>query len=42
LQDPLALSILSGEFHEGDIIRADRGPDGLKFSVMMQGEVVHE
>ncbi len=32
LQDPLALKILSGEFHEGDVIRADRGPDGLTFT----------
>ncbi|HSB03348.1 MAG TPA: ATP-dependent Clp protease ATP-binding subunit, partial [Anaerolineales bacterium] len=33
LQDPLALKILSGDFHEGDTILVDRGPDGLTFSV---------
>jgi ATP-dependent Clp protease ATP-binding subunit ClpB len=32
VQDPLALKILSGEFHEGDIIRVDRGSEGLTFS----------
>jgi ATP-dependent Clp protease ATP-binding subunit ClpB len=31
LQDPLALHILSGDFHEGDTIRVERGPDGLTF-----------
>jgi ATP-dependent Clp protease ATP-binding subunit ClpB len=33
LQDPLAMQILSGEFHEGDTIQVDRGGDGLSFSV---------
>jgi ATP-dependent Clp protease ATP-binding subunit ClpB len=42
LQDPLALRILSGEFHEGDLIRVDRGEDGLEFSRVLQGEVVEE
>ncbi len=42
LQDPLALRILSGEFHEGDLIRVDRGEDGLTFSRVLQGEVVEE
>jgi ATP-dependent Clp protease ATP-binding subunit ClpB len=32
LQDPLALQILSGDFHEGEIIHVDRGEDGLTFS----------
>ncbi len=32
LQDPLAVKLLSGEFHSGDIIRVDRGADGLAFS----------
>ena len=32
LQDPLAVKLLSGEFHSGDIIRVDRGVDGLAFS----------
>jgi ATP-dependent Clp protease ATP-binding subunit ClpB len=43
LQDPLALSILGGEFEEGDVISVDRGPDGLTFSVtvpVVDGEVV--
>ena len=42
LQDPLALRILSGEFHEGDLIRVDRGPDGLTFTAVIQGEMVEE
>jgi ATP-dependent Clp protease ATP-binding subunit ClpB len=33
LQDPLALQLLSGEFHEGDTIQVDRKADGLTFSV---------
>ena len=33
LQDPLAMQILSGEFHEGDTIQVDRGAEGLSFSV---------
>jgi ATP-dependent Clp protease ATP-binding subunit ClpB len=40
LQDPLALQILSGGFHEGEIIRVDRGPDGLTFTPVVQAEVV--
>jgi ATP-dependent Clp protease ATP-binding subunit ClpB len=31
LQDPLALRVLSGDFHEGDHIRVERGPEGLEF-----------
>ncbi|NMC16268.1 MAG: ATP-dependent chaperone ClpB [Chloroflexi bacterium] len=31
VQDPLALKILSGEFHEGDTITLDVGPEGLVF-----------
>jgi len=42
LQDPLALSILSGEFHEGDTIRVDHGAEGLTFTAMLQAEVVEE
>jgi ATP-dependent Clp protease ATP-binding subunit ClpB len=42
LQDPLALSILSGEFREGDTIRVDRGAEGLTFTAMLQAEVVEE
>jgi ATP-dependent Clp protease ATP-binding subunit ClpB len=40
LQDSLALKILSGDFHEGDLIRVDRGEEGLAFSTAVQGEVV--
>ncbi len=43
LQDRLALSILAGEFKEGDTIRVDRGEDGLVFSAaiaVIEGEVV--
>lgn len=42
LQDPLALRILAGEIHEGDLIRVDRGADGLTFTPVLQGEVVAE
>jgi ATP-dependent Clp protease ATP-binding subunit ClpB len=42
LQDALALKLLSGEFHEGDIIRVERGEDGLTFSAVLQAEVVEE
>jgi len=31
LQDPLALKILSGEFHEGETIKVERGEEGLTF-----------
>jgi ATP-dependent Clp protease ATP-binding subunit ClpB len=40
LQDPLAMRILSGEFHEGDLIRVDRGPQALTFTPVVQGEVI--
>jgi ATP-dependent Clp protease ATP-binding subunit ClpB len=42
LQDPLALRILSGDFHEGDLVRVDRGPEGLTFTPVVQAEVVEE
>ena len=42
LQDPLALRILSGEFHEGDLVRVDRGAEGLTFTPVVQAEVVEE
>jgi len=32
LQDPLAIKILAGEFKEGDVIRIDRGAEGLSFA----------
>lgn len=43
LQDPLALKILAGEFHEGDTILVERGPAGLTFRTgipVIEGEVV--
>ncbi len=43
LQDPLALKILAGEFHEGDTILVERGPSGLTFRTgiqVIEGEVV--
>jgi ATP-dependent Clp protease ATP-binding subunit ClpB len=33
LQDPLAMKILSGEFHEGETIHVERGTDKLEFTV---------
>ena len=32
LQYPLAFKILFGEFHEGEIIKVDRGEEGLTFT----------
>jgi ATP-dependent Clp protease ATP-binding subunit ClpB len=32
LQDPLALKILSGDFHEGETIHVERGKEGLEFT----------
>jgi ATP-dependent Clp protease ATP-binding subunit ClpB len=32
LQDPLAVKILSGEFHEGETIRVERGKERLEFT----------
>jgi ATP-dependent Clp protease ATP-binding subunit ClpB len=40
LQDPLALKILSGEFHEGETIKVDRGEDGLTFKAAKKAETV--
>jgi ATP-dependent Clp protease ATP-binding subunit ClpB len=34
LQDPLAVKILGGEFHEGDTIHVDRGKEKLEFTGM--------
>ena len=34
LQDPLAVKILGGEFHEGDTIRVERGKEKLEFTAM--------
>ena len=32
LQDPLAVKLLNGEFHPGETIHVERGPEGLTFS----------
>ena len=42
LQDPLALAMLSGEFTEGDLIRVDRGEDGLVFTALPLSEAFVE
>ena len=42
LQDPLALSILSGEFLEGELIRVERGEKGLEFSPVMNSAEIEE
>jgi hypothetical protein len=34
------LRILSVDFHEGEVIRADRDGEALVFSTAVQGEVV--
>ncbi|MGB7873284.1 MAG: AAA family ATPase, partial [Anaerolineales bacterium] len=43
LQDPLALKILSGEFHEGETIKVERGEEGLTFTAdepVIEGEKI--
>jgi ATP-dependent Clp protease ATP-binding subunit ClpB len=40
LQDPLALRILSGDFHPGDTIRVAHGQSGLVFSTIVEGQAV--
>lgn len=45
LQDPLALKLLAGEFHEGDLIKVDRSEGGLSFTVEIptaEREIVEE
>ncbi|MGW8224757.1 MAG: ATP-dependent chaperone ClpB [Anaerolineales bacterium] len=42
LQDPLALSILSGDFLEGETIRVERGEQGLEFTPVLQRDAVEE
>ncbi len=42
LENPLAVRILSGDFNEGDIIRVDRGVNGLEFSAVLLAEVIEE
>jgi len=40
LQDPLALKVLAGEFHEGQVIRVERGTDRLEFMEVIPVEVI--
>jgi ATP-dependent Clp protease ATP-binding subunit ClpB len=40
LQDPLAMEMLAGEITPGDIIRVDRGPDGLIFESVPSSEAL--
>jgi ATP-dependent Clp protease ATP-binding subunit ClpB len=40
LQDALAIKVLSGELHAGETIRVTRGPQGLEFEPVLQGEPV--
>jgi ATP-dependent Clp protease ATP-binding subunit ClpB len=42
LQDPLALKILSGDFHEGETIFVDHGQDELTFTPLVEAELVDE
>ena len=38
--DPLAMRVLEGEFREGDVVRVDAGPGGLRFEKQQAGAVV--
>jgi len=40
LQDALAIKVLSGELHAGETIRVTRGPQGLEFEPVLQGEPI--
>ncbi len=40
LQDPLALHILNGDFHDGDTVRVDSDGQVLKFERVIEAEVV--
>jgi ATP-dependent Clp protease ATP-binding subunit ClpB len=40
VQDPLALKVLSGEIHSGQTIHISRGPQGLEFNEVDEGELV--
>ena len=42
LQDPLAVHVLSGDFHAGDTIQVRVGQDGLEFIPIAEAEVVEE
>lgn len=41
LQDPLALAILAGEFHEDDLILLDREGEALMFLPVVQAYAAH-
>jgi ATP-dependent Clp protease ATP-binding subunit ClpA len=38
--DPLAVSVLSGEFHEGDVVHVDKYGDSLVFRSRIEAELV--
>jgi ATP-dependent Clp protease ATP-binding subunit ClpB len=40
LQDPLAVKILSGEFHEGGTIHVERGEERLEFTALATDQLV--
>jgi curved DNA-binding protein len=40
LPDPLAVKILGGEFHEGEIIRVERGKKKLEFTALASDQLV--
>ncbi|NQU31550.1 MAG: AAA family ATPase, partial [Anaerolineae bacterium] len=40
LQDPLAVKILSGEFHEGETIHVERGKEALEFTAQATDPLV--
>ncbi len=40
LQDPLAVKILGGEFHEGETIRVERGKERLEFTALASDQLV--
>ncbi|MDR3577756.1 MAG: ATP-dependent chaperone ClpB [Anaerolineaceae bacterium] len=40
LQDPLALQILSGDFHPGETVRVEKTPEGLVFTPVVEGGVI--
>jgi ATP-dependent Clp protease ATP-binding subunit ClpB len=42
LQDPLAVKILGGEFHEGETIRVERGKTGLEFTTLESDQLVRK
>jgi ATP-dependent Clp protease ATP-binding subunit ClpB len=40
IQDALAMKILAGEFHLGELIKVDANEDGLFFESLFEGEVI--